>query len=93
MDGVSKVFFVSIAALNYSSRTTGLPKGCAISVYSMVAHCVQQQMVRDYGMQKLKEQGRPLPESNDVSLAYVPFYHASKLYRMDEIRCFKLTSC
>nr|AIT83214.1 4-coumarate:CoA ligase [Inonotus obliquus] len=67
--------FLRIAALNYSSGTTGLPKGCMITVYNIVAHCEQQRIVHDLGRQELRTRGSSIPET-DVVIAFLPFYHA-----------------
>ena len=67
-----------IGALNYSSGTTGLPKGCMISLYNMMAYAVQTIKNREIGLENMRKQGVHLPET-ETQIAYVPFYHASKL--------------
>ncbi|EJD02554.1 acetyl-CoA synthetase-like protein [Fomitiporia mediterranea MF3/22] len=64
-----------IAALNYSSGTTGLPKGCMITVYNIVAHCEQQRQVHDISRQVLRERGEDMPDT-DAVICFLPFYHA-----------------
>ncbi|OCB89395.1 acetyl-CoA synthetase-like protein [Sanghuangporus baumii] len=66
---------IMVAALNYSSGTTGLPKGCMITMYNTVAHCEQQRILHDLGREKLREQGVSIPD-NDTVIAFLPFYHA-----------------
>ena len=68
----------SITALNYSSGTTGLPKGCMITVFNVVAHVEQQRILHHLGRQALRAQGVGIPDS-DVAIAFLPFYHACLL--------------
>ena len=64
-----------VAVLNYSSGTTGLPKGVKITVWNSVVHCLQQSQVRDLGREGLRKQGVNVPAVEKV-LAFLPFYHA-----------------
>ncbi|KIJ49561.1 hypothetical protein M422DRAFT_225396 [Sphaerobolus stellatus SS14] len=69
LDGLSK----TIVTLNYSSGTTGLPKGCMISHRNTVAHTEQMLALRDISVKRLQAKGEPVwPE---VFLGFVPFYH------------------
>lgn len=61
--------------LDYSSGTTGLPKGCMVTVYNIVAHCEQQRQLHDKGRQVLRARGEDISDT-DAILAFLPFYHA-----------------
>ena len=74
----TSIILSRIGALNYSSGTTGLPKGCVISLYNMVAYAMQMVVNREVGKQNMLKQGVRHPDT-EIQLAYVPFYHASKL--------------
>ena len=49
-----------------------------ISLYNMVAYAVQYMKNREVGLENMQKQGLQLPDT-EAQLAYVPFYHASKL--------------
>ena len=44
----------------------------------MVAYAVQYMKNREVGLENMQNQGVQLPDT-EAQLAYVPFYHASKL--------------
>ena len=44
----------------------------------MVAYAVQYMKNREVGLENMQKQGVQLPDT-EAQLAYVPFYHASKL--------------
>ena len=71
------MYACSVGALNYSSGTTGLPKGCKVSQYNMVAYAVQTMKLREIGRENKRRKGIVLPET-EVQLAYIPMYHASE---------------
>lgn len=62
------------AVLNFSSGTTGLPKGCMVSHRNLVANCVQVMVADDAA----KLRNRNVDSAKEVHCAYVPLYHASK---------------
>ena len=63
----------SIVAFNYSSGTTGLPKGCMISHRNTVSHTEQMLALRDIGNQRIKANGGTVwPET---FICFLPFYH------------------
>lgn len=61
-----------IATINFSSGTTGLPKGVCISHYNLVANSTQTTEVK-LSRPPHKENGTG---DNDVWLAFLPLYHA-----------------
>lgn len=61
----------TIAAINFSSGTTGLPKGVCISHYNLVANAMQSISNRYEGTQD--SETTPTPET---WLAFLPLYHA-----------------
>ncbi|KAF8513158.1 acetyl-CoA synthetase-like protein [Hysterangium stoloniferum] len=63
----------AIVTFNYSSGTTGLPKGCMISHRNTVAHTEQMLAIRDIGNKRIKANGGQVwPES---FICFLPFYH------------------
>lgn len=62
----------TIATINYSSGTTGLPKGVCISHANLIAN-VEQGIHTRYSSKQL-QQGQKLPHENWV--AFLPLYHA-----------------
>ncbi|KAG6021256.1 hypothetical protein E4U41_002546 [Claviceps citrina] len=65
-----------IAALNFSSGTTGSPKACMISHRNLVANA-QQQLHLDEAARKRSPD--PRRTAHDVHCAFLPLYHASGL--------------
>lgn len=68
-----------IATINFSSGTTGLPKGVCISHYNLVSNALQTTYV------KLRETKTSLTElKNERWLAFLPLYHAfSQLFTIN----------
>ncbi|KEF58324.1 uncharacterized protein A1O9_06250 [Exophiala aquamarina CBS 119918] len=67
-----------IAAINFSSGTTGLPKGVCISHYNLVANSSQTMHV------KLSRQNQEADKKNERWLAFLPLYHAfSQLFTIN----------
>ncbi|KAF5250111.1 hypothetical protein FANTH_4664 [Fusarium anthophilum] len=71
-----KVLADKPAVLNFSSGTTGLPKACEITHRNMVANA-EQNLHLDRMARKRKND--PTFATNDVHLAFLPFYHAMGL--------------
>ncbi|KFY53401.1 hypothetical protein V496_07663 [Pseudogymnoascus sp. VKM F-4515 (FW-2607)] len=63
------------AVLNFSSGTTGMPKGCMVSHGNLVANCVQVMVADDAAKSRNQKVGNP----EEVHCAYVPLYHAMGL--------------
>lgn len=63
--------FSTIAAINFSSGTTGLPKGVCISHYNLVSNAAQNLANKFYGTGR--SEGNPGTEN---WLATLPLYHA-----------------
>ncbi|KAF2021080.1 4-coumarate-CoA ligase [Aaosphaeria arxii CBS 175.79] len=61
----------TIAALNYSSGTTGLPKGVMISHQNVIANVEQSIYMRD-----LEQPYRPDDRPEEHWLGFLPLYHA-----------------
>ncbi|KAF2746113.1 4-coumarate-CoA ligase [Sporormia fimetaria CBS 119925] len=61
----------TIAALNYSSGTTGLPKGVMISHQNVIANVEQSIYMRD-----LEQPYRPEARPEERWLGFLPLYHA-----------------
>ncbi|KAK7545038.1 4-coumarate-CoA ligase [Phyllosticta citribraziliensis] len=61
----------TLAALNYSSGTTGLPKGVMISHYNLVAKIAQTIFMRD-----LEQPYSPSNRPQERWLGFLPMYHA-----------------
>lgn len=67
-----------IATINFSSGTTGLPKGVCISHYNLVANSSQTIHV------KLSRQSQEADQGNERWLAFLPLYHAfSQLFTIN----------
>ncbi|KAL5040849.1 hypothetical protein BDW71DRAFT_213713 [Aspergillus fruticulosus] len=66
------------AIINYSSGTTGLPKGVEITHYNVVANCTQllEKRLLAPDTQKGKERRARLDVSGERWLAPLPMYHA-----------------
>ncbi|KAF8578013.1 acetyl-CoA synthetase-like protein [Ramaria rubella] len=63
----------TIVSLNYSSGTTGLPKGCMISHRNIVSHTEQMLALRDISFRRIRANGgRIWPET---FICFLPFYH------------------
>lgn len=58
--------------LNYSSGTTGLPKGVEITHYNYVAHTLQMEDINDRSLDS------PFHLRTDKWLCFLPLHHASK---------------
>ncbi|KAF2685133.1 acetyl-CoA synthetase-like protein [Lentithecium fluviatile CBS 122367] len=61
----------TVAALNYSSGTTGLPKGVMISHQNVIANCEQSIFMRD-----LEQPYSPSSRPEERWLGFLPLYHA-----------------
>ncbi|KAJ4293549.1 hypothetical protein N0V90_008832 [Kalmusia sp. IMI 367209] len=61
----------TVAALNYSSGTTGLPKGVMISHQNVIANCEQSIFMRD-----LEQSYRTSNRPEERWLGFLPLYHA-----------------
>lgn len=61
----------TIATINYSSGTTGLPKGVCVSHFNLVANCEQTRHAR-YALQGGDEKKRP----SETWCGLLPLYHA-----------------
>jgi 4-coumarate--CoA ligase len=67
-----------IATINFSSGTTGLPKGVCISHYNLVSNSAQTMHV------KLSKQSQEANQGNERWLAFLPLYHAfSQLFTIN----------
>jgi acyl-CoA synthetase (AMP-forming)/AMP-acid ligase II len=68
----------TIAALNYSSGTTGLPKGVMISHQNIIANVSQSIYMRDLSQPYTASQSNPNPSSRPEErwLGFLPLYHA-----------------
>lgn len=63
-----------LAFLSFSSGTTGLPKGVAISHASPIANVLQMLSTNEVGSAWAPEHGRFRP-GKDVSMGLLPFFH------------------
>ncbi|KAG5937236.1 hypothetical protein E4U53_000047 [Claviceps sorghi] len=63
-----------IAALNFSSGTTGNPKACMITHRNLVAHAEQQLHLDKVARERSSD---PRYAAHDVHCAFLPMYHAS----------------
>jgi 4-coumarate--CoA ligase len=61
----------TVAVLNYSSGTTGLPKGVMISHQNVIANCEQSIYMRD-----LEQSYQPNSKPEERWLGFLPLYHA-----------------
>lgn len=61
----------TIATINYSSGTTGLPKGVCVSHFNLVANCEQTIYIRD---QETSYSSQSRPEERWIG--FLPLYHA-----------------
>ncbi|ORY04362.1 hypothetical protein BCR34DRAFT_491628 [Clohesyomyces aquaticus] len=61
----------TVAALNYSSGTTGLPKGVMISHQNVIANVEQSIYMRD-----LEQRYKPNSRPQESWLGFLPLYHA-----------------
>ena len=73
------IIYHSIAALNYSSGTTGLPKGCMISHFNVVANSTALVFGRAKGNEALRSRGQgALAVDKHRNVGFLPYYHASE---------------
>jgi 4-coumarate--CoA ligase len=76
------------AVLNFSSGTTGMPKGCMVSHRNLVANCVQVMVADDAA----NARNGKVDNAGEVHCAYVPLYHASKsklsLFKLSHIEAY-----
>jgi 4-coumarate--CoA ligase len=61
----------TVATINYSSGTTGLPKGVCVSHHNLIANIEQTIFIRDHGKPYTKE-NRPA----ERWIGFLPLYHA-----------------
>lgn len=64
----------TVATINYSSGTTGLPKGVCVSHANLIANIEQSLHVRDHGAATHPEEAAK--RGDERSLAFLPLYHA-----------------
>ncbi|KAK5003756.1 hypothetical protein LTR28_009779, partial [Elasticomyces elasticus] len=64
------------AVLNYSSGTTGLPKGVMISHQNVIANVEQSLFMRDLEQPYHPSQPNPQPKPAERWLGFLPLYHA-----------------
>ncbi|KAK6366853.1 hypothetical protein LTS17_010404 [Exophiala oligosperma] len=69
-DNLGPIATEQIATINFSSGTTGLPKGVCITHYNLVANALQTTHV------KLHETPRPQDTKKERWLSFLPLYHA-----------------
>ncbi|KIX91959.1 uncharacterized protein Z520_12348 [Fonsecaea multimorphosa CBS 102226] len=64
-------FRTTLATINYSSGTTGLPKGVCVSHYNIIANCEQTIVMRD-----LETSYTPPARRQERWLGFLPLYHS-----------------
>jgi 4-coumarate--CoA ligase len=60
-----------VATVNYSSGTTGLPKGVCVSHYNLIANSEQHMFMKYYGL-PYNQHNRP----SESMVGFLPLYHA-----------------
>lgn len=70
-DSMTETSTTNIATINYSSGTTGLPKGVCISHHNLLANVLQNIFMRDLE-QPYNKQNRP----QERWVGFLPLYHA-----------------
>lgn len=70
-DSMAETSTTNIATINYSSGTTGLPKGVCISHYNLLANVLQTMVMRD-----LEQPSTKLIPRQERWVGFLPLYHA-----------------
>ncbi|KAL3444191.1 hypothetical protein BJX65DRAFT_320132 [Aspergillus insuetus] len=73
LSGESSAVASTIATVNYSSGTTGMPKGVCCSHYNLIANAEQTIFMRDQGT---PHAGVPASRPQERWVGFLPLYHA-----------------